>query len=103
MRRIIILLALLFLVCIVVLIYINSTNTEEINWFIFTGDNFIPAGLSDRPQKFTIEYLKPTYWALLGVFLLIYLKIIWKLVISRWQTNTKVKGYKVKLKGYGRQ
>ncbi|MDK2824451.1 MAG: hypothetical protein PWP71_2369 [Clostridia bacterium] len=65
---------------------------------IYKGYILIPVLALEKPLKLNAEFLKPTYWVFLGVLVLIYLKLFWKLISSKYKTKSKgnrtIKKYK---------
>ncbi|NLT95077.1 MAG: hypothetical protein GXW85_06005 [Clostridia bacterium] len=58
--------------------------------FMPAGDNFIPAGAGEKMAKKSVtDFLNPTLWVFMGIFILLYLKILWKLVNFNWKYKNK--------------
>ncbi|MFZ7101698.1 MAG: hypothetical protein ACOWWO_03440 [Peptococcaceae bacterium] len=98
MKRLAIIWGLIMLIIFVIISYIIFANSEKAGWYINEGGNFIPVVLSEKPHSFSLEFLKPTYWGLLGILALLYLKILWKIISSNWRAanNKEIK----RLRGY---
>lgn len=85
MSRLLSFLTLLLLISLVIFMYfLFFTETEQETLFISNEDILIPTGEPERETIENSQNLKSTYLALLGILILIYLKIIWKLITLEW-------------------
>lgn len=100
MKRMIIILGLLILIGFIIMIYIIFPDNGERVWFINEGGNFVPVDGQKRSFNNGIEFLKPAYWAFLGIVILLYLKILWKLISLTWRSIDN-KREKRQLRKYG--
>ncbi|KJS81035.1 MAG: hypothetical protein JM58_18030 [Peptococcaceae bacterium BICA1-8] len=99
MKRFMIFLGLILLIFFVVLSYLAIIDEGKI-WFIDQGDNLIPAGVMERMPKGVVGLLNPASWVFLGILVLVYFKILWKLICFNWKSknNYKKKDGKIKIK-----
>jgi len=96
MRRFIIFVGLLLLVIFVVFSYI--TFADEGIWYIFDEETLIPAGSLEKLTFQSKSILKPAAWVFLGIFVLLYLKILWKLISFNWKNKAAIRVERVKVK-----
>jgi len=100
MRRIISIVGLFLLIVFVILCYFILVEPERSVWFIYNSDTLIPAGALEKPNNVNKVFFKPAYLILLGVLVVGYLKIIWKLISFNWKFNFKKAKVKRKVRGY---
>jgi len=91
MKRFLIFVGLILLIIFVVLSYLYIVDESNKLWVIYQGDNLIPLGTMERVPKEAAGLLNPTSWAFLGILVLIYLKILWKLVGFNWKAKNNYK------------
>jgi len=99
MQRLMIIIALLLLIIFVVISYFILTDEGNRILFMIDGDILIPAGVMEKMnQGKTMELLKPTSWVFFGIFVLLYLKILWKLISFTWKNKVSNRIVKQKLR-----
>jgi len=102
MKRFMIFLGLILLILFVLLSYLAIVDEGNKIWFIYQGDNLIPAGAMERMPKGFAGLLNPASWVFLGILVLVYFKILWKLIYFNWKSknNYKKKDRKIKIKRF---
>jgi hypothetical protein len=91
-----IIMTLFMLVIFILFSVIILTGDSKEFLFMLDGDIIIPAGaISKGPE---VRLLNPITWVFGGIFILLYLKIIWKLVSYNWKNKASLYTEKQKLK-----
>ncbi|KJS23048.1 MAG: hypothetical protein VR72_02370 [Clostridiaceae bacterium BRH_c20a] len=100
MKGFLIFLGLILLIIFVMFSYFTIVDEGNKILFIYQGDNFIPAGAMERMPREFAGLLKPTSWVFLGILVLVYFKILWKLVSLNWKSknNFKKKDSKIRIR-----
>jgi len=97
-----IILALILLIIFVIFSYFTLIDEGNKVWFMIDGDILIPTWAMEKiAQEPTMNLIKPTAWVFLGMILLLYLKILWKLIIFNWTNKSNPRIVKQKQKERG--
>jgi len=100
MKRFLIFCGLLLLIIFVMLSFFTMVDENNKIWFIFDEDTLIPAGSLEKMRVESRRPLKPVAWVFLGILLLLYLKILWKLVSSSWKFEAGKRKERVKIRQF---
>lgn len=100
MGRMLIIMTLFIFICFICFTFIILAEDGLDFLLMLDGDNFIPTGIAETiaPEPGANRLLNPTTWVFLGIFMLLYLKVLWKLVSFNWKSQANYRSEKKKLK-----